>query len=99
VETVFDLNRGYNPRGGLVLDAAGNLYGTTYFLGPGFGSPGAVFEMSPVGVETVLHAFAGLMDEQGPLAGVVLNASGKANCTIIVRWVGLCGPFGILFLF
>ena len=27
-------NWGY-PRGGLVLDAAGNLYGTTYFLALG----------------------------------------------------------------
>jgi uncharacterized repeat protein (TIGR03803 family) len=77
LETVFDLTAGYNPRGSLVLDAAGNIYGTTYFLNPNFASGGLVFEMSPAGVETVLHTFANLPDGLGPFGGMVLDASGN----------------------
>lgn len=57
---------GYFPKAGLVMDAAGNLYGTTWSGGPqtGCGYPsgcGTVFEVSPVGdgtwTETVLYSF------------------------------------------
>jgi uncharacterized repeat protein (TIGR03803 family) len=37
-------NDGYYPEGGLLLDAAGNLYGTSY---GGSGGKGIVYELSP----------------------------------------------------
>lgn len=53
------------PTVGLVIDASGNLYGTTGYFGggcPQHGSCGTVFELSPSGstwTETILHTFAG----------------------------------------
>ena len=46
---------GANPNGGVVMDAASNLYGTTW-AGGAYGE-GTVFELSPQGVETVLYSF------------------------------------------
>jgi uncharacterized repeat protein (TIGR03803 family) len=48
---------GGGPSGELVLDAAGDLYGTT--LGGGYGG-GVVFEVDPSGKETVLHTFGSI---------------------------------------
>jgi uncharacterized repeat protein (TIGR03803 family) len=63
---------GSSPQAGLVRDpATGNLYGTTAFGGPsGFG---VVFKLDTTGAETVLHAFTGSPDGDGPLAGLVLD--------------------------
>lgn len=67
---------GANPRAGLTLGTDGNFYGTTYQGGElGFGT---VFSMTPAGVVTVLHAFAGApRDGAGPLAGVTRDADGN----------------------
>lgn len=46
---------GLDPIGGLVRDAAGNLYGAT--LGGGAGNLGTVFRISPAGKELRLHSF------------------------------------------
>src|SRR5207253_5645914 len=48
---------GFIPVGVLVLDAAGNLYGTT--TGGGFYGLGTVFKLTPSGKETILYSFAG----------------------------------------
>ncbi len=59
---------GYGLVGGLTLDAAGNLYGTTYYGGAH--GEGTVFELTPNGdgswTESVLHSFNG-NDGQVPL--------------------------------
>jgi len=69
------------PLGILVLDKAGNIYGTT----PGGGNPncttaqqgcGVVFKIDTHGKETILHSF--LAPEGGlPYAGLVLDAAGN----------------------
>ena len=72
-------NDGINPRASLVFDTAGNLYGTTYGGGLGFGT---VFELSPaaggVWTEKVLHRFkSNGKDGMNPYAGLVIDAAGN----------------------
>jgi uncharacterized repeat protein (TIGR03803 family) len=65
---------GCDPYGGVILDAAGNLYGTTgYCGGPNY--VGTVYKLDPAGNETVLHAF-NITDGMTPYAGVTMDASG-----------------------
>ena len=77
-ETLYvfqDSSDGALPVGGLVLDRAGNLYGTTEQGGSGGG--GTVFELSPSGGGwnfTVLHSFTGTY---GPLATLAMDAAGN----------------------
>lgn len=49
---------GQEPIGGLAIDEAGNLYGTTTFTDGGWGC-GSIFQMSPENSVTVLHYFQG----------------------------------------
>ena len=81
---------GANPFGGVILDAAGNLYGTTAYGGSGGG--GVVFELSPSGQLTVLHSFSGL-DGWNPDAGVALDASGNLYGTASSGGSSTEGPF------
>lgn len=74
---------GAEPLDGLVLDAAGNLYGTTT-AGGGSASCtngcGTVFELSPNGsgwTERVLYRFQGPTDGENPNAGVAMDAAGN----------------------
>jgi uncharacterized repeat protein (TIGR03803 family) len=72
---------GQSPYGGLVLDAAGNLYGTT--AQGGINDLGTVFELSPpvgggtIWTQTVLHNFSGYPDGDGPYGTLILGASGS----------------------
>jgi uncharacterized repeat protein (TIGR03803 family) len=66
---------GANPYSRLVMDASGNLYGTTYFGGAN--GVGTVFEIAPNGTETILHTFGSGTDGVNPRAGLVMDASGK----------------------
>jgi uncharacterized repeat protein (TIGR03803 family) len=65
---------GANPWGGLIRDAAGNLYGTT--LQGGTNGFGTVFKVDSTGKETVLHSFAG-NDGGMPYGGLILDAAGN----------------------
>jgi uncharacterized repeat protein (TIGR03803 family) len=67
---------GAYPMAELVLDAAGNLYGTTTQGGSGVSEYGIVFKIDPAGTETVLHRFSG-MDGATPKAGLLLDAVGS----------------------
>ena len=66
---------GANPFAGLVLDAAGNLYGAT--LGGGSSGNGVIFKLSKSGKETVLHSFTGGADGAYPAGGPILDSSGN----------------------
>jgi uncharacterized repeat protein (TIGR03803 family) len=75
---------------GLVVDAAGNLYGTT----PGGGAYhyGAVFELTPnngTWTENILHSFGQGTDGQYPQAGLIFDAAGNLYGT-----TGRGGAFG-----
>jgi len=77
---------GADPSSILLMDAAGNLYGTTLFGGNlsqcnNGGGCGVVFELSPAGNgswrESVLYAFSGGSDGAWPTGNLVLDASGN----------------------
>jgi uncharacterized repeat protein (TIGR03803 family) len=72
-------NDGNYPTAGLVRDASGNLYGTT-FKGGSKGR-GMVFELSPTGTGgwryTALHEFGAGDDGQYPYASLIRDASGN----------------------
>ena len=71
---------GFFPSACLVLDAAGNLYGTT--LGGGTSNRGTVFELTPTPAaggtwtEKVLHNFDGT-DGYQPYADLIFDAAGN----------------------
>jgi uncharacterized repeat protein (TIGR03803 family) len=71
---------GSMPVGGLVIDAAGNLYGATTHGGQGTGEgDGVVFELTASSggwIETVLHTFTG-PDGANPSGGLVFDGSGN----------------------
>ena len=71
-------NGGSIPEGGVVLDSAGNLYGTT-FVG-GIDGEGVVFQLTQSGsswTETVLHSFGGSNDGIGPIGGLIMDQQGN----------------------
>ena len=75
-------NDGSTPSGDLMLDSAGNLYGTTSAGGDqacpynGGAGCGVVFKIDTQGVETVLHAFHGGDDGNVP-ASVIMDTAGN----------------------
>jgi uncharacterized repeat protein (TIGR03803 family) len=73
---------GSDPVGNLIMDAAGNLYGTTKTGGGshcnGFsGGCGTVFKVDPSGNETVLYTFNDGMDGGYPLGGLARDSQGN----------------------
>ncbi len=74
----FSGPNGANPVGGLTLDAAGNLYGTTQFGGPGSG--GTIFELAGPGhTRLVTIGSFGSNDPNGavPQGTLLIDAAGN----------------------
>ena len=78
---------GINPWGGLVMDSAGNLYGTTNVGGDlnchsinfNFGAGcGTVFKIDALGNETILHTFHGGKDGANPVNSLTIDESGES---------------------
>jgi uncharacterized repeat protein (TIGR03803 family) len=69
---------GDSPRGGLIRDARGNLYGTTYFGGSNncFFGCGVIFKVSPSGTERVLYQFQGGGDGSEASSTLIWGAQG-----------------------
>jgi hypothetical protein len=67
------------PEAGLIMDSAGNLYGTTSNSQAG-GSDGTVFKLAPAAgggyTESTLHIFAGV-DGAVPVAGLIMDSAGN----------------------
>lgn len=74
---------GANPEAPVILDASGNLYGTTYAGGLQVNCCGTVFKLTPPlsgtgpWTETLLHAFSGYSEAAYPVAGVTFDKSGN----------------------
>jgi len=81
-----------NPWDGLIMDAAGNLYGTTTWGGQGYGS---LFELSPAadGRWTEAYSWSFNYESQFPTAGLVMDASGNLYGTT----VGGGNPYGTFY--
>ena len=87
---------GSSPAGRLLLDASGNLFGTTD--GGGAGQSGTVFQLAPPPApgapwtQTVLYSFSGGEDGSSPSAGMVMDKTGRLFGT--AKSGGAGGPRG-----
>ena len=95
---------GTNPNGGLVLDSAGDVYGTTAGGGgtscQGSGC-GTVFrldlptKMGGMWTEKILHRFTGKNDGEGPSGNLIFDGKGALYGTTIIGGPG--EAFGTVF--
>jgi len=78
---------GDGPYGQLLVDSAGNIYGTTKVGGNSGcfdgGGCGVVFKVDSSGTESVLYTFSGGSDGGYPFAGLVKDAAGDLYGTTI----------------
>ena len=91
---------GSGPQAGLLMDSAGNLYGTT--SQGGAPDAGTVFEFAANGTETVLHTFTRTAgDGYIPSAGLIMDSSGNLYGTTLSGGDQHCPAFtggcGIVF--
>lgn len=80
---IYRPGEGSYPYSGLVFDSAGNLYGTTYEGGFGWGT---VFEVTPSGGSwdgTPIYGFYGLGDGGYPSPSVALDSAGDLYGTTV----------------
>lgn len=84
------------PYGGLLADAGGSLYGTTFGGGKFFA--GTAFELAKSGsggyVERVLHSFRGRKDGAGPQAALIADSAGALYGTTAFGGVGCPDRYG-----
>ena len=72
----FKGSDGADPSAGLLLDSAGNLYGST--LEGGTYNSGTIFKLGKDGKETVLHHFTGQSPDNGyPYDGLISDGAGN----------------------
>jgi len=105
-------NDGAEPVAGVIADAQGNLYGTTFTGGPGTG--GTVFKLAPDGTESILFAFAPgnnnganpnaglIIDKNGNLYGTTTNGGSPGNCPAgcgTIFEIASDGTFTVLYRF
>jgi len=83
---------GENPLAGVIVDPAGNIYGTTYYGGT-FGY-GTVFEIDHTGNFTILHNFNASPDGANPVGGLTRDAAGNLYGATSDGGDLSCGFFG-----
>jgi uncharacterized repeat protein (TIGR03803 family) len=71
----FSFTDGSLPNGNLLLDAQGNLYGTT--VEGGGSNRGIIFKLDSTGHLTTLYSFTGGSDGGLPIGGVIADAAGN----------------------
>jgi uncharacterized repeat protein (TIGR03803 family) len=72
---------GQLPHGGLIMDKAGNLYGTSTYGGDAKGQ-GVAFRLAPDGTVTILHSFCqeqDCKDGAWPEPGTILDKAGNLS--------------------
>lgn len=90
---------GLGPEGNLVMDSAGNIYGTNFAGGPNF--IGNVFKLTPSEsgwTYTDLYDFNGITDGGYPRSNVVLDANGNLYGTASAcgRYECTTGNYGVV---
>jgi|ERR1700722_860148 len=88
----FNVGGTANPLGGVISDASGNLYGTTFYSGA-YGN-GMVYELTPAASgwkQTILYSFnPNGIEGFGPTAGLIFDASGNLYGTTEFGGTGDC---------
>jgi uncharacterized repeat protein (TIGR03803 family) len=86
---------GGSPYGALLRDAAGNLYGTTFYGGdmqcPGTNGCGVVFRLNAADKDTVLYSFAGKTSGGDPVASLIRDSAGNLYGTALTGGDLRCG--------
>jgi uncharacterized repeat protein (TIGR03803 family) len=94
--TFQDGDDGAQPRGGVVFDSKGNLYGTA--TGGGASGGGTAFELRPSHRSwafVLLHGFTGKPDGSWPACSLIFDALGKLYGTTQQSGTGQgCGDYG-----
>lgn len=86
---------GEDPEAGLIIDTAGNVYGTTVYGGIA-GGFGTVFKINHnTGALTLLHSFSGTPDGENPYAGLTVDSAGNGYGT--TKYGGNSGGYGTVF--
>jgi uncharacterized repeat protein (TIGR03803 family) len=93
---------GTQPAGGVALDPAGNVFGTTFAGGLGYGT---IFMLQPMNgnwAESTLHAFAGSLDGAKPIGGLISDGGDTFYGTTTDKGAhcpGTCVGAGTVFQF
>jgi uncharacterized repeat protein (TIGR03803 family) len=89
---------GGTPRSGLIFDASGNLYGTTFSGGDANCHCGVVFRLTANSdgswKESALYAFSAGSDGASPVAGLIFDHNGNLYGTTLL---GGAASFGTVF--
>jgi len=80
---------GGTPEAGVILDSAGNLYGTASTGNQA--NTGVVFKLSAAGQQTVLYSFPFGTDGAEPMAGVTRDSAGNSYGTTYTGGTGGAG--------
>lgn len=88
----FNGTDGERLTAGLIVNDAGNLFGTAQ--AGGSSNDGLVFKLDPSGNETVLHDFTGGTDGRSPQAALTRDASGNLYGSTGLGGSTGCGGFG-----
>jgi uncharacterized repeat protein (TIGR03803 family) len=76
LHSLVNASEGGHPQAALTLGTDGNFYGTAYSGGSASGN-GSVFQMTPAGAVTLLHAFTNGVDGSYPYASLTQGSDGN----------------------
>jgi uncharacterized repeat protein (TIGR03803 family) len=89
-----DCRDGRDPFQGVILDAAGNLYGAASYGGVGGSNAGVVYRIDSTGQETVLYTFSGGSDGGNPASVLISDGAGNLYGTTEYGGNSDCGDSG-----